>query len=101
MRTVLDHFGSKRDADDRLRLYGHLADAASRLYVASMTAIEVTTLATSLGEWSRHVPEAESQLGAVRRFVKTGSERDLVAAMAKGLAGNDPTGELPWKKTTG
>ena len=99
VRKVLKHFGNKRDADDRLQLYGHLADAASRLYVAAMSSIEVTTMATSLSEWARRIPDPDTQLGVVRKFIKSGgSEHDLVAAVAKGLAMKFQTGKLGSKQ---
>ena len=84
-KTILEYFGDKEKATERLEVLGRLADEGSRLYAAAMASIELIALATSMKEWGKKVPEVEKQPASIRKFSKTHKKEDLFAALASGV----------------
>ena len=66
-RVVVEHFGDKDKAADRLAVPGHLADEGARMYAASMSSIQLIALAPSVQEWSKKIPELEKQPASRRK----------------------------------
>ena len=85
-KTILEHFGDKDEAAERLEILGRLADEGARLYSAAMAAMQLIALATSVKEWAKKIPEIEKQPASIRKFTKSQKKEDLFAALANGIA---------------
>ena len=48
VKTVLDYYGDKEKASERLKILGRQADMSARVYLGTMAEIELIALATSV-----------------------------------------------------
>ena len=85
--TLMQHFGRKSSAEERLAQYATLADAATRMAGAAFTCMELTALAVAVKDWGKHLESGDmaKQHATWKRFTSKPNLDTLAAAFAAGI----------------
>ena len=78
-KVVIEHFGSKDKASERLAVLGRLADGSD----GGDRAHSACDVCKGM---SKKIPEQEKQPASIRKFLKSQKMDDLIAALASGAA---------------